>query len=272
LGGGGWGPSIAFTTLINLVASLVAAQMPIRVVEYFCYQMAVAVAANLVALLLLFVPAVALDCRRTLAAAAAGGGGGCCRPRRGAVAAGGAPGGGGGGIALFAREWYAPRLLSPAGSAVVLVGFGALCGALAWHGFARTETGLAVSDFTSVGSYQRDFALRLERDYAMYPAYLFAETRAVSAPATQQVGGAKGRWGRYTPWATPPTRPTRSESRKHGCGTLTVSESELEITPNSGEWIGIPVRSTFVGDWDSRRRRMEGGETGGGRIRGMPRR
>ena len=188
----GTGPSIAFTTLINLVASLVAAQMPIRVVEYFCYQVAVAVVANLLLLLVLFLPAVVLDCRRTLAAAAAAaaaadGGGGCC-VRRGAVAACGAQGGGGGGaMARFAREVYAPWLLSPAVSVAVLAGFGALCGALAWRGFARTETGLAVSDFTSVGSYQRDFALALERDFTLYPAYLFVETRAASAPATQQV-------------------------------------------------------------------------------------
>jgi hypothetical protein len=157
--------------------------MPIRVVEYFCYQMAVAVAANLIALLLLFVPAVVLDCRRTLAAVAAGGAGAgrCCLRVSGAAGGapdGSAPGGsalfgsaqggsGGGAIARFASDVYAPLLLSPAAAVPVLVGFGALCGALAWQGFARTETGLAVSDFTSVGSYQRDFALVLEREYAL---------------------------------------------------------------------------------------------------------
>jgi patched 1 protein len=124
----GTGPSIVFTTLINLVASLVAAQMPIRVMEYFCYQMAIAVAANLLALLLLFVPTVVLDCRLTLAAAAAAGreGGGCCL-RREAAEDGSVQGGRGSGvISRFASKVYAPWLLSVASAGPVLLAFGAL--------------------------------------------------------------------------------------------------------------------------------------------------
>lgn len=137
-------------------------------------------------LLLLFVPVVVFDCRRTLAAASAGKTGGCFSTifRRRAETAGGLAEGV---IANFAKDAYAPRLLSAPLVPLVLLGFGALCGALAWRGFARTSAGLAVSDFTNVGSYQRDFALVLEREFTLYPGYLFVDTRAMSNPATQRV-------------------------------------------------------------------------------------
>ena len=61
------GPSIAFTMFVTLTAVLIAASTREIIVQLFCWQLATCIVCNYLTLITLFIPAMVLDCDRTLA-------------------------------------------------------------------------------------------------------------------------------------------------------------------------------------------------------------
>jgi predicted RND superfamily exporter protein len=60
------GPSITFTSFSNVIGFLVASTTPIPVVSWFCKQMAITISVGWLCMILFFVPAIMVDCYRTL--------------------------------------------------------------------------------------------------------------------------------------------------------------------------------------------------------------
>lgn len=169
------GPSITFTSLINLTAFLIAAATPIQVVRLFCFQMAISVFFNYAAIMTLIVAALVLDCKRTLSDRADCGVKLCHKEEESTEP---------GPVARVCATSYPSFLMNNFVRAFVLVFFTAWFGVSIWSAFYQRETGLRLSDVTNEGSYQNDFATLLEDDFRMFSSYII--TRSRDFPNAQQ--------------------------------------------------------------------------------------
>eukprot|EP00049_Salpingoeca_infusionum_P018657 m.358196 g.358196 ORF g.358196 m.358196 type:complete len:1579 (+) comp18070_c0_seq1:103-4839(+) len=160
------GPSVTFTSLINLVVFLIASAAPVTVVRLFCYQMAINIFFNYLSLALLFLPTVLWDCKRVLANK---GDFGCCRlyhydTRAKQKAA----------FPKFCGGSYARILLSTPARVIVLFFFATWTFIGLWQGIANLQPGLKLSAVARTDGYQHDFAVLTEDAFLTYPGILLS--------------------------------------------------------------------------------------------------
>ena len=157
------GPSITFTSTCNMLAFLLASLVQIKVAQLFCWTMAIGIVTNYVFLLLLFVPLMVVDARRTIL----GNGSDCCcigTPQEAKEV----PHSGENIVTRFIRTKYGPFLTNPAVKAVVLVLSFTFFGIQLWQFTSETQVGIRNTDITKDGTYQNAFYNRNELDFTMY--------------------------------------------------------------------------------------------------------
>ncbi|EDQ89682.1 patched like [Monosiga brevicollis MX1] len=153
------GPSIAFTTLINFVAFMVASATRVEVVEVFCYQLVIAVIFNFIALFTLFLPVLVWDAYRVLADRAET----CIRPCHNQDKAL-QPGF----VEQLFNKYLVPIILSNPGRICILIAFLAWPAVSIWHAATDVQQGLRVSELTAEGTSINDFSVVLEDDFLMF--------------------------------------------------------------------------------------------------------
>jgi len=163
------GPSVLLTSLCNITAFMLASIFPVPIITWFAYGMAISVSTNLVLLLLVYVPFMALYSKHLAPA----------RPKSERDDTG--PGM----VARFVRSSYAPLLSQAPVKAAVLVLFVVGTAVLGWAGFEKVESGLRNSQVAVKGSHQKSYTKIQEDLFTGYDSYLVARGD-FSDPAVQQ--------------------------------------------------------------------------------------
>lgn len=194
------GPSITFTSITNFLAFAIASTTPIGVVQVFAQTMTVMVVFNYMMLLLLFVPMMGIDARRTLA----GRSDFCCNnPDQEAAAAVNVDST----ISTFFEKRYGPFLMRSEVRALVVAAFLAFLSFQIHKGVNDTVIGLQTSDITAEGTHQNEFFAENENNYPLWTASLLVNTRDYADEGVQLAVQMAAENLGQSKWLESPTRP-----------------------------------------------------------------
>lgn len=76
--------------------------------------------------------------------------------------------------------------MKPSVKVVVVISFFVFFGTMAWRGFDDPSTGVRISEVSTRGSYQRDFADAIESEYTLYRAALTTISDDMASEAVQR--------------------------------------------------------------------------------------
>ena len=186
------GPSVFLTSLANTVTFFITSTMPTKVIYYFGLSAGINVLFNFILLLLLFIPAMALDTKRMLARRIdivpvkakeeppKKSGQESQSPLQAHCGVG--------------RKSVTDQIADNLGKALsnvvikvlVIVVFVAFFSVMLWSGITRTEHGLRTSDVALKDTYQHDMAALQESQFAIETPHIFTLTKDMSPNKTQQ--------------------------------------------------------------------------------------
>jgi patched 2 protein len=197
------GPSVVLTTFSVLASFLISSVNPMPVSQWFCWQMGITAAIHTLGMLLIFVPFMALDARRTKAEVndpvlwvIFG-----LHPKRwvkqeekqSAQAMEEEPfdvsdmifqeNKGSSTLSRWVATYYGPLFESNVFKISVVIVFAAILASMAFLGFHKVSHGLNLSDVTLTGSYQNTFAKITEQKFLSYDLWIV--TRDINLPQQQ---------------------------------------------------------------------------------------
>eukprot|EP00051_Salpingoeca_urceolata_P032091 m.14237 g.14237 ORF g.14237 m.14237 type:complete len:1617 (+) comp4765_c0_seq1:449-5299(+) len=170
------GPSVTFTSLTNMLAFFIAAATPIFIARIFVLQMAISVVLNWLALLLLFLPALVIDARRTARGEPEKVASPCSRQGKPIDPEDRF-------ISRFARDYYGPLIAKAWFKVLTIVLFLVFFAVMLYYGVYEHKAGLRRSDVAPKDGILYDYVVQAEEKFAVYRAahYFFP----ASTPAAQ---------------------------------------------------------------------------------------
>lgn len=173
------GASVVFTTITNFIAFMVASTIPIYVVQLFCQLMAIGIVMNFVFLMLLFIPILSVDAARTLSEYPEH----CCLGHTCSEAHDDeeyeSP------ITKLFHRYYGPFLMRKPVMAFALIAGFLFFALQLWQGLSEADVGIRNSDVTTDNTYQNDFFVANERDFAYYNSQIVQRSNQFEKQSVQ---------------------------------------------------------------------------------------